>query len=210
MLTQRSNKSDSTTTFYCLLCALYLLSTVKDVLATEFTIKHSDPPEHVASMVEEYIRDRLGSKFIAWNVIFDYAQENPKDTWTLEYKFRVPDAPWGTGRARCTIHADSTVSALRERIGVPNCVVNPHECEFGVDQQKAFQIARDAGLEPGIEPWQPWFMFDSKARTYVWWVTTILSKSKYHETSRTIFIDANSGKVVRREPIVSAAIQRSH
>jgi len=166
------------------------------------------PPPQVTSKIEDFVGDRLGIYFESWNVKFHSAEEYPKNRWTLEYRFHVAEAPWVAGRIRYIYYIDSTGAPPREVIGVPDCATDPKECQFGVDQKRAIQIAKDVGLDPGVEAWKPWFMWAKRHRTYVWMVTTILRKSHSSRTYQTLYIDANDGEVLELETPVIVTIHR--
>ncbi len=63
-----------------------------------------------------------------------------------------------------------------------------------INEARAIEIAREAGLEPGIEPWKPilWRKGRYSSRSY-WLIKTTLRQSDYKQFGRRVFIDADTG-----------------
>ncbi len=77
--------------------------------------------------------------------------------------------------------------------GLPDCVSQPEECEFPIDEAAAIEIARDAGLQPGSKPWKADFSwFGRKHKTYAWVVENELGEW----FGESVLIDANDGVVI--------------
>jgi len=77
--------------------------------------------------------------------------------------------------------------------GLPDCVSQPEECEFPIDEAAAIEIARDVGLEAGNKPWKTDFRwFGRKHSTYAWVVENELGEW----FGESVLIDANDGVVI--------------
>jgi hypothetical protein len=113
--------------------------------------------------------------------------------YLLTYTFKIPEKQFVNESIEIGIDIDGNV--VREW-GIPS---NPDECEFPVDEAKAIEIARDAGLEEGIKEWESDFYWHDGFKTYVWSVRNTLSATSvgepYEESGRVVIIGANSGEV---------------
>jgi len=118
------------------------------------------------------------------------------------YTLKIPEKPYVDGLIEFAIDDNGNLITERGTSGIPNCVKEPLECDFPIDEAKAIAIAQDAGLEKGIKDWKTsfhWYAGDLK--TYIWTVSNTLSESKqgigsYQASGKTVIIDANSGKVI--------------
>ncbi len=113
-----------------------------------------------------------------------------KPYYLLTYTFKIPEKQFVNESIEIGINVDGNI--VREW-GIPN---NPKECEFPIDEAKAIEIARDAGLEEGIKEWESDFYWHGgDLKTYVWAVRNILSTEPHEESGKLVIIDANSGEV---------------
>ena len=79
--------------------------------------------------------------------------------------------------------------------GLPDCVRNPIECQFPIDDADARQIAEDDGLDPGIQDWRVGFTwYGGDFQTYTWGVKNYLAP----DHGEGITIDANTGEILGR------------
>ncbi len=69
-----------------------------------------------------------------------------------------------------------------------------------INEARAIEIAREAGLEPGVEPWKTrlWHLenVNLEKKSY-WWVKTTLSQSSEVESGRRVWINADTGDVIK-------------
>ena len=83
---------------------------------------------------------------------------------------------------------------------VPNCLDDPQECEFSVDESQAVALAIKAGLPSSLYPLEAEFQWSTKYDSYVW---SVFSHQKKREEGGSAYsdvyvIDANSGEVLSR------------
>jgi len=111
----------------------------------------------------------------------------------VEFRLRVPGAPFVDAIVWCTVKNDGGVADLW---GVPNCASDPKECVFPYDEVAARAIAAKAGLEPGIRPWTGNFTWNGNFKSYVWVVSNTLREDESEGGGRLVTIDANDGRVL--------------
>lgn len=77
-------------------------------------------------------------------------------------------------------------------------MLDPRECVF-IDEAMANSIARQAGLEPGLNEWRTHFhWYGGELNTYVWTVeSTLEADGLGYRSGWIVVIDANSGAVLQ-------------
>jgi hypothetical protein len=136
----------------------------------------------------------------------DFAQLHPNlassPRFRMCYHLRVAESPWVDGRIEFLVDAMGRVLPDTRVDGIPDCVHNPMECTFPIDKAEAFRLAKEAGLEEGLRPWEAAFHWmadsleNSVSGTYVWRVSNTRHASAHRKGGDTILIDANSGEAV--------------
>jgi len=122
--------------------------------------------------------------------------------YLMVYDIKIPQIPQCDEFIEFVLDSIGNIIEERDVFGLPDCVNNPGECLFPVDEAQAISIATNAGLEEGIKPWIIdfyWYGWD--LRTFVWSVkNTLYEKSEgneYYANGKIVVIDANSGEVLR-------------
>ena len=59
-------------------------------------------------------------------------------------------------------------------------------------------IARHAGLEPGIRPWEIYLVYNYGFHTVIWVVSNTLSESRSEAGGKSVSVQATSGEVLER------------
>lgn len=120
--------------------------------------------------------------------------------WVIAYTFRIPEKPFIDQHVSLNIGLDGTLRPfpMRHTIAIPDCVQEPRECEFPIDEAAAMEIARKEGLEPGLKSWKAGFTWHGDYG-FIWGVRNTLSSEKQGciESGKTVTIDANTGLLVR-------------
>jgi len=121
----------------------------------------------------------------------------------VRYLFVIPSLGVTKGIALQT-GEDGTPPVLLSQDGgtsnVPNCLVDPGECEFSVDESQAVALAIKAGLPSSLYPLEAEFQWSTKYDSYVW---SVFSHQKKREEGGSAYsdvyvIDVNSGEVLSR------------
>ena len=117
--------------------------------------------------------------------------ENQLLGWRLEFERAIPKAPWANGTSYVYLDTLGTPLAFW---GVDSCAVHPERCRFTLDFEGARRLARLAGLEPGIAPWEISFAWDPDPQRFVWVILNTLKNdaATSRREGREIHIDANS------------------
>ena len=80
-------------------------------------------------------------------------------------------------------------------MGIPEFLLHPNSCVYGIDSAMAVHSAQQAGFEGGIKPWQVSFHWCGGAiNNYVWGITNYLTEFSGH----CLLIDSNSGDVLEK------------
>ncbi len=128
--------------------------------------------------------------------------------WKLGFRLSIPEKPWVNGPIEVDVGLDGSPLGPDGIVGIGRCAEHPGECKFPIDKEKAFAIARKAGLEDGIDRWLAFLKWQIEPHPgFVWIVintTSIRLKPSFLKTGRMIVIDANSGSVLcfRRSDLV--------
>lgn len=110
----------------------------------------------------------------------------------VTYRLRIPESAFVDELLECVVEADGKIS----RMAAPKCVSDPRECIFPYDETAAQEIARAAGLQPGLKPWDMSFHWHYGFETFVWAVSNTLHESNYSAEGQGVLIDANDGRLL--------------
>lgn len=103
---------------------------------------------------------------------------------------------------RITFRTDTNGTVLEryDIYGIPNCVVNPKECEFNITKKEAVDIAKENDLPEGIKDWEVSFRYSGKLERYVWHILATTSEMKTDDINKAsgeeIIIDPFDGEVL--------------
>ena len=123
--------------------------------------------------------------------------------WRLEFERAIPKAPWANGTSYVYVDTLGTPLAFW---GVDSCAAHPERCRFTLDFEGARKLARLAGLEPGIAPWEISFAWDPVPQRFVWMISNTLTidAETSRRTGRELHIDANSRLLLVDRPWYTA------
>jgi hypothetical protein len=170
-------------------------------------VSPSDLPGPVIKAASEYVVGNLGETFFTNYVTFVHGEfkEGSKcisdeirggPHFEVVFQIYIPERPWVRVNVCVVVLPDGTVAHGTYYSDVPDCVSNPIECEFPINEEQALTIARNAGFSEDLAPFLcrvQWFPHRS---TYAWsvWITLEV-RDEYYGSGRLIFIDANTGNV---------------
>lgn len=170
---------------------------------------HSIPGWLIAGVEKELTR-RVGKQFFEQNCEFlpDRSTYEPGSPdcrncadflrlphYYLLWQLQISGKPFVNETVQVVV--DQKGNLIGAPYGLPNCKKRPSACVFSVDEEEAIRIAHEARLEVGIRAWETSFhWYAGELRTYVWTVTTTLSKGPDGGArGRTVVIDASNGRV---------------
>jgi hypothetical protein len=200
-------------------CFLHAQPNTEQGAASQESIKtRTSVPDSIIEKANQFIIARVGddffSKYISFNdslsrycPVPEFFIKNPghraayllKPFYSMVYSLKIPEKPFVNELMDCALDTNGNVIYEREP-SIPNCLREPTECDFPIDEKKAIEIAKNAGLEAGIRDWETsfhWYYGDVKS--FVWTVTNMLSENRQDGSShgKTMVIDANTGKVIK-------------
>jgi hypothetical protein len=171
---------------------------------------HYPIPAEVLARAGEYAISKVGETFFDSCMTLMWARFEPLDPdhidrgnipdwlrsprYIVLYRLRIPEKPFVDEVVVVNIKQDGGwFKDTADDEGLPDCVSNPAECEFPIDEDAAIEIAKKAGLQTGVKPWKADFRWRGrKYGTYVWEVENTLSDTH----GEAVLIDANSGAVL--------------
>ena len=116
--------------------------------------------------------------------------------YILAWAFRMTGKPFVDHRIHLWV--DEKGNLLQDEIHIPNCKALPALCVFSVDEADALRIAREAGLEDGLEPWKASFHYHGDGR-FVWSVSNLMTRDDDgSEEGNGVQIDPSTGTVLGR------------
>jgi len=111
----------------------------------------------------------------------------------MVYTFKVTEKTWIDEIIEFAVDSAGNVITERSIYGIPECLSNSSHCIFGIDSVIAVNLAKQAGLEEGVKPWQANFhWFAGTINRYVWGVTNYLTDY----SGKVVIIDSNSGNII--------------
>ncbi|MBN1996742.1 hypothetical protein JW935_04260 [candidate division KSB1 bacterium] len=127
-------------------------------------------------------------------------QKEPR--FLIVYSFKIKDRPFVNESISFETDTTGFILTPENGLGIPDCISQPIECQFPIDEDRAILIAKEAGLEDGIKEWKTSFhWFAGDLQTFVWTVSNTLSESGsgegYTASGKVVVIDANTGEICR-------------
>lgn len=195
-----------------------ILSTLEFMDVQPEELSSSSIPDAIVEQANQYIVSRVGSDFFESYVSMneESSQYYPADDYCVEfpgecsaflqephylmvYSLKIPEKPFVDGLIEINLDENGELISEVEPSGVPNCIEEPTECEFPIDEARALEIAKEAGLEEGIKEWGVgsvhWYGGDLD--TYVWGISNTLREDDDGSAGgQAVIIDANTGEVM--------------
>ena len=165
--------------------------------------KNAPPVEIPANILEKantYIKGKVTEDFFNKYITLDpWRTKSNISSYYFVYRFIIPKKPFINGSMEFSI---DTLGKVRKNspYGIPDIKSDPAKGIFNIDQAAAEQIARKAGLAPGLNKWQIDFEWSSKFKAYIWSVKEVLGIKTYpinaEAEGNEILIDPNTGKIL--------------
>lgn len=161
-------------------------------------------PLTVLQKADQFIISKTGNDFFKKYITIDFSQsQHINPNYLLVYKFYMPEKPFVDETIRFTTDSLGNVLEQYEVVGIPDCNLNPSDCDFVVDETIARQIADQNNLAKGISNWKTDFLWNSSYNKYVWEIISTTKESKnedyYRAEGEKIIIDANNASVLSKD-----------
>lgn len=164
----------------------------------------TEVPETVLQAANDYIIAQTGNEFFNKYITPDFKRTNfVKPNYHLVYRFIMPEKSYVNEVITFTMSEDGKINSEFDVAGIPNCFERSGSCDFNIDEEKAIKIAKDNGLEKGINDWKTGFIWNSEMNMYVWHILSTTAETKagdeYRGSGHEILIDPNSGSVLSKD-----------
>jgi hypothetical protein len=161
-------------------------------------------PLDILKKADQFILSKTGDEFFNKYITADFLQSKQiTPNYLMVYKLYMPEKPFVDELIRFTVDSTGKVLMQNEVVGIPDCNVNPMDCDFVVDEKIAKQIATEYGLPKGIKDWKVDFIWEAKYNKYVWHLFSTLKESKgefgYRADGEQIVIDPNYASVIYQD-----------
>ncbi|MCL6494333.1 MAG: hypothetical protein K6T54_06065 [Ignavibacterium sp.] len=189
--------------FFLLLFAIIITTLILSCSGSRYDYDDTDIPIYVFKNANKFISSKTGESFFE-----NYIQPNFdkcikfENGYFLSYKLYVPEKPFVKGEIRFTVDTLGNVNQNLEVFGIPECVQNPSDCKFTIDEKSARVIAEQNGLEKGVKDWKCTFIYDPVFGKYVWNINSTLTENEgefgYRASGQEIVIDCSTGEVLAK------------
>ncbi len=187
--------------FFLLLIIGVLLVLFSSCSGSKYDYDETDIPVYVFKNANKFISSKTGESFFENYIQPDF--ENcikTENGYLLVYKLYVPEKPFVKGDIRFTVDTLGNVNQNYEIFGIPECVKNPADCKFSIDEKSARAIAEQNGLEKGVKDWKFSFIFDPVYGKYVWNINSTVTENEgefgYRASGQEMIIDSSTGEVL--------------
>ncbi|MEP0861008.1 MAG: PepSY domain-containing protein [Ignavibacterium sp.] len=189
--------------FIKLLSIGILLVLITSCSGSKFDYDDTDIPIYVFKNAEKYIASKTGENFFENYIQPDFDNcTKVENGYFLVYKLYVPEKPFVKGDIRFIVDTLGNVNNNFDVFGIPECVKNPGDCKFSIDEKSARAIAEQHGLEKGIKDWKLSFIYDPVYGKYVWNINSTLTENEgefgYRASGQEMIIDSSTGEVLSK------------
>lgn len=201
-ITTQENKM-RTNNFLKFFLAGAVLVLISSCSASKFDYDDTDIPVYVFKNANKFIASKTGENFFENYIQPDF--ENClkiENGYFLVYKLYVPEKPFVKGDIRFTVDTLGNVNQNFEVFGIPECIKNPADCKFSIDEKSARAIAEQNGLEKGVKDWKLTFIYDPVYGKYVWNINSTLTENEgefgHRASGQEMIIDPSTGEVLSK------------
>jgi len=115
--------------------------------------------------------------------------------YKLFYLMNIPEKPYVSEIMEIYVDKNGNLIKEAENKGLINCVKTLSECIFKIDASQAGAIAKNAGMQNGVDKWQATFNWSNNTsvpKTYVWEVMNFLLEGG----GQVYYIRPSDGKIL--------------
>jgi len=150
---------------------------------------------------KEFIASYVGEEFYTQNINLNKAETDySNNNYNLVFDIVIKEKPYFYGKIKFSMDTLGNVNPLIEVTGLPNCIENPENCNPNISEEKALEIAKNKGLEPGMKEWKKAILWNSKWQKYTWYILNTLYASEGSEgfrgNGKEIIIDISTGEIL--------------
>ncbi len=160
-------------------------------------------PENILRKADNFVMSKTGEEFFKKNIRFDSLRSRKiKEGYFIRYNYTRKEYPFVNEPVYFTV--DSTGKPLKKNgiVGIPNCIFNPENCVYNIDETKAIEIAQKEGLAKGVKKWSVSFRWSPKLKRYVWHIistTHEFGKGKHYKAEgMEMMIAPTNGEVLSK------------
>lgn len=170
----------------------------------ESELPKSKIPERILQKANEFIIAKTGSDFFYKHISIDLSESKSiPPNYFFAYKLFIKEKPYVNEQIRFITDSTGNVSTQYEIEGIPDCISDPLNCEFVVDEKIAKQVAGESGLAKGIKDWETYFEWNTKYEKYVWKIVSTAKEVKMEDHSRAegelMLVDPATAEVLLKE-----------
>ena len=161
----------------------------------------AEVPLDVLNKANSFITSKTGEEFFNKYITPDFARtKHVPPYYDMVYRLFVPEKPYVNSLIKFSIDSLGRIEKKRDILGIPNCVQNPAQCDWQIDEDAAKLIAEKYGLEKGVKDWQVGFIWNPERQIYVWHVLSTIREFEgdfgYRANGKEMIIDPVSGDVL--------------
>jgi len=158
-------------------------------------------PQNIINKANDFLISKCGREFFDKYVSFDSNQSKfVSSFYLMKYKFQIPEKSFVNEIIEFSVDTLGNIITDKAIYGIPDCVENPTDCEFNINQSQVNEIALANNFDKGIKDWKYDFTYSTKHKKYVWQILTTLSEfkgdSRYRASGKEMIIDPFDGKVL--------------
>lgn len=188
---------------FMLLFIIIITSLFLSCSGSAYDYDDTDIPIYVFKNANRFISSKTGESFFENYIQPDFDKCIKLDNgYFLSYKLYVPEKPFVKGEIRFTVDTLGNVNQNLEVFGIPECVQNPSDCKFTIDEKSARVIAEQNGLEKGVKDWKCTFIYDPVFGKYVWNINSTITENEgefgYRASGQEMIIDCSTGEVISK------------
>jgi hypothetical protein len=161
-------------------------------------------PLDILKKADQFIISKTGDDFFKKYITVDFSQsKHISPNYFMVYRFYMPEKSFVDEVIRFNVDSMGNVLKQFEIVGIPECNLNPMNCDFVVDEKITRQVATENGLSKGIKDWKVDFIWEAKYNKYIWKIISTNKETLLHDHDRAegelIMIDPSNASVIEKE-----------
>ena len=159
-------------------------------------------PDSIIAKADSFIISKTGEDFFKQYFQIDLQKSNFRDPYFhVYYNFRMLNPDFVDEVAHFYMDRNGNVIDTTGNTGIPDCLINPLDCSFYINESDARKIAEDEGLPAGIKDWLISFRWSSELHRYIWHIIStdreIGEGDFYRAAGKEVMINPSNGEVLK-------------